>query len=88
MRGLFCGGPGGGVVGIDFRAGGGAQLPAGLGHPVADVAADESIDIPVVRGVVYEGVGNAILHGAQVDVRQRRLGHGADDAGDAGKLVG
>ena len=48
-----------------------------------DVAIEESIDVGVVQGVADEGVGDTVLNGAQVDVRQRRLGHGGDDAGDA-----
>ena len=88
MRRLFCGGPGSGVVGIDFRRRGGAQGPFVLGHRVVDVAVDEIIDVGVVEGVPDEGVRHAVLHGAQIDVRQRRLWHGGDNAGDAGQLVG
>ena len=88
LGGLFPGGPGSRVVGIDFGAGGRTDVPSGRGHLIADVAVDQSIDSVVVEGAADEGVGNAVLNGAQVDMRQRRLGHGGDDAGDAGQLVG
>ena len=74
------------MVRVDLRLGGRADRIPGLGHLVADVAADEGVD--AVLSIAYEGVGNAVLDGAQVDVRQRCLRHGGDDAGDAGKLVG
>ena len=79
---------GGGVVGIDLRRGSGTQGPSVPGHRVVNVAVDEIIDVVVVEGIADEGVGDAVLHSSQVDVRQRRLGHGGDDAGDTGELIG
>ena len=49
---------------------------------------DQGINGRVIEGVADEGVGNAVLQRAQVDVGERRLGHGRDDAGDAGQVVG
>ena len=88
MRRLCLRGPGSGVVGLDFRKGGGPDRVSGRGHRVVDVVVDEIVDGVVVEGVADEGVGDTVLYGAQVDMRQQRLGHGADDAGDAGQLVG
>ena len=88
LRCLFSGGPGRGVVGIDLCAGSRTDVPSGLGHRIAYVAADEIVDLVLVEGAADEGVGNAVLNGAQVDMRQRRLRHGGDNAGDAGQFVG
>ena len=75
-------------MGIDLRGRGGAQGPAAVRHRVVDVAVDEIVDVGVVQGVAYERVGHAVLHGAQVDVRERRLGHRGDDARHPRQLVG
>ena len=88
MRCLFRGGPRRGVVSIDFLDGGCADQVADLGHCVVDIAVDARCDIGSVKGVADERVGDSVLNRAQVDVGQRRLGHGADDAGHAGQLVG
>ena len=88
MWDLFYGRSGSGVVGVYFRRGGWAQGPSLLGHCVVDVGADEICDVGVVEGVPEEGVGKAVLHGAQVDMRQRSLGHGGHDASNARELVG
>ena len=81
-------GAGSDIVGIDLRGRGGAQGPAAVGHRVVDVAVDEVVDVGVVQGVADERVGDAVLHGAQVHMRQRRLGHRGDDARHPRQLVG
>ena len=88
MRRLWLGGARRGVVGVDFLLGGGAEGVSALGHRVVDVAAEEGGDVLVVKGVADVGVGDAVLDGAQVDVRERRLVRGADDTGHPGQLVG
>ena len=88
LRRLGLRGARGGVVGIDLRGRGGAQGPSAVGHRVVDVAVDEIVDVGVVQGVADEGVGHAVLHGAQVHMRQRRLGHRGDDARHPRQLVG
>ena len=76
------------VVLVDLVGGGGSQVPALVGHFVADEAAEEGRNVGMLERVADVGVGDAVLHGAHVDVRQRRLAHGGDDASDSGRLVG
>ena len=79
--------PGGLVVRLDFGGTGRVQVPAVLGYFIADIAADEVRDCRHIEGVTDVGVGNAVLDRAQVDVRQRGLGHGRDDASHSGQIV-
>ena len=61
-------------MGLDFLKGCRPQLPLALRHFVPDVAPLEGNDVGVVEGVLHVGVGYAVLHRAQVYVRERRLG--------------
>ena len=70
LRDLVSGGPGRGVVCIEFLAGGCAQVPVGLGHLVADVAAQERIDLGFVEGVADVGIGNGIVKLTHHELRQ------------------
>ena len=75
-------------MGVDLRLGDRADGVSGRVHGVVDVGADEIGDVGPVEGGTDICVGNGVLHSAQVDMRQRRLRHGGDDAGQAGQLVG
>ena len=75
-------------MGIDLRLGGGADGVAASRDRVPDMAVDQGVDGGVIEGVADEGVGNAVLQGAQVDVGERRLGHGRDDSCDPRQIVG
>ena len=43
------------------------------GHRVLHVAADECCDVRILERVAHVRVGHAVLHRAEIDVRQRRL---------------
>ena len=87
LWGLRRGGPGRLAV-IEYLLGRGRpQLPPVRRDPVVDVAADEGRQGGIVEGIGDVGGGDPVLGGAQVDMRERCLGHGADDAGDAWQLV-
>ena len=49
--------------------------------------ADQSFEVVVFEEVANEGVGHAILDGAQIDVRQRRLRDCADRPGHARQII-
>ena len=69
LRRLRLGGPGQRVVVVDLLPGRRPERVAGLSDCVVDVAVDQRVDLGLAKGVVDEGVGNAILNRAQVDVR-------------------
>ena len=73
LRRLGIGGPGGFVVFGDLLPGGRADRVSAIRDGVMDVAADKAADDVVLEGVCNVGVGDAVLDGPQVDVRQRRL---------------
>ena len=75
------------VVRLDLALRRRADREARRGHRVLHVTADEHRDGGILERVAHERVGYAVLHGAEVDVRQRRLRNGRDDAGDPRHLV-
>ena len=76
------------VVVVHFLFGCGANGVTVRGDRVIDVAIQQGGDGVLFQHVADEGIGEAVLDGAQVDVGQRRLRHGGDGAGHAGQVVG